>query len=348
MSQPLRFGPESLTIDLPTEAERISQRIRGCLAAAWRKGAVVALSGGIDSSIVAALCVRALGSGRVFGLHMPERDSSEETIKLSTSVSDALGIQSRLEEISVVLDAVGCYRRRDDAIRKVVPEYGPGYKSKIVLPSVTDSDSLRIYSVVVEAPDGSQTRHRLTTDAYLGIVAATNFKQRVRKMLEYYHADRLNYVVTGTPNRLEYDQGFFVKLGDGSADIKPIAHLYKSQVYALAEFLGVPEEIRRRPSTTDTYSLAQSQEEFYFSLPYQRMDLCLYGKNNGIPRDEVAAATGLTVEQVDRVFRDVDQKRKTTHYLHSSPMLVDHIPEVANSAHPRPLAGTTSMEGSRP
>jgi NAD+ synthase len=347
MSQLTRFGPESLTIDLPAEAERISQRIQGCVAAAWRKGAVVALSGGIDSSVVAALCARALGSGRVFGLHMPERDSSEETIKLSTSVSDALDIQSRLEEISVVLDALGCYRRRDDAIRKVVPEYGPGYKSKIVLPSVTDSDSLRIYSVVVEAPDGSQSRHRLTTEAYLGIVAATNFKQRVRKMLEYYHADRLNYVVTGTPNRLEYDQGFFVKLGDGSADIKPIAHLYKSQVYAMAEYLGVPEAIRSRPSTTDTYSLAQSQEEFYFSLPYQRMDLCLYGKNNGIPRDEVAAATGLTVEQVDRVFRDVDQKRKTTRYLHSAPALVDHIPEVVNSAHPRPLAGTTSVEGSR-
>jgi NAD+ synthase len=347
MSQPTRFGPKSLTIDLPAEAERISQRIRGCLAAAWRKGAVVALSGGIDSSVVAALCVRALGSGRVFGLHMPERDSSEETIKLSTSVSDALGIQSRLEEISLVLEAMGCYRRRDDAIRKIVPEYGPGYKSKIVLPGVTDSDSLRIYSVVVEAPDGGQSRHRLTTEAYLGIVAATNFKQRVRKMLEYYHADRLNYVVTGTPNRLEYDQGFFVKLGDGSADIKPIAHLYKSQVYAMAEYLGVPEEIRSRPSTTDTYSLAQSQEEFYFSLPYQRMDLCLYGKNNDIPRDEIAAATGLTVEQVDRVFRDIDQKRKTTHYLHSSPALVDHIPEVANSAHPRPLAGTTSVDGSR-
>ena len=151
----------------------------------------------------------------------------------------------------------------------VCPEYGPDHKSKIVLPSVVDSDSFRLYSVVVQAPDGTQTKHRLTTESYLGIVAATNFKQRVRKMLEYYHADRLNYVVTGTPNRLEYDQGFFVKLGDGSADVKPIAHLYKSQVYALAEHLGVPEEIRTRPSTTDTYSLPQSQEEFYFSLPYE-------------------------------------------------------------------------------
>jgi len=180
------------------------------------------------------------------------------------------------------------------------------------------------------APDGTRTKYRLTPESYLGIVAATNFKQRVRKMLEYYHADRLNYVVLGTPNRLEYDQGFFVKLGDGSADVKPIAHLYKSQVYALAEYLGVPEQIRSRPPTTDTYSLPQSQEEFYFSLPYDRMDLCLFGKNNGVPVEDIAAATGLTGGQVNRVFRDIDQKRKTTQYLHLSPELPDDVPEISH------------------
>ena len=232
------FGPESLAIDLAAETERISQRIRAYLTATKRKGAVIALSGGIDSSVTAALCVRALGKHRVFGLHMPERASSPETIELSTAVSDTFGFDSTVEEIADALEAAGCYRRYDESVRKVVPDYGPGWKSKIVLPSVTESDVLRIYSVVVEDPDGNQSRHRLSTEAYLGIVAATNFKQRVRKMMEYYHADRLNYVTTGTPNRLEYDQGFFVKLGDGSADVKPIAHLYKSQVYALAEHLG--------------------------------------------------------------------------------------------------------------
>ncbi|MEN0069966.1 MAG: NAD(+) synthase, partial [Propionicimonas sp.] len=255
---------------------------------------------------------------------------SPETLRLSRSVSDGFGFDSELEEISGLLDAAGCYRRQDDAVRKVVPEYGPGYKFKIVLPSVIDSDALRLYSVVVQAPDGSQTSHRLSTEAYLGVVAATNFKQRVRKMLEYYHADRLNFVTTGTPNRLEYDQGFFVKLGDGSADIKPIAHLYKSQVYALAAYLGVPAEIQQRPSTTDTYSLAQSQEEFYFSLPYQRMDLCLYALNNAVPIEAVATATGLEVGQVERVYRDIEQKRRTTAYLHEPPFLVCPVDEVGH------------------
>jgi NAD+ synthase len=328
------FGPASLRIDPEAETARIAESLTAYLTQSRRRGVVVALSGGIDSSTVAVLCVAALGKERVFGLHMPERESSSETVVLSRLLADWLGIDSALEEISPILEAAACYQRRDEAIRKVCPDYGPGWKSKIVLPSVTGSDGFRLYSVVVMAPDGTQTRHRLSPESYLGIVAATNFKQRVRKMLEYYHADRLNYAVSGTPNRLEYDQGFFVKLGDGAADVKPIAHLYKSQVYAVAEYLGIPEEIRSRPPTTDTYSLPQSQEEFYFSLPYGLMDLCLFGKNNNVPIEDIAAATGLTTQQVNRVFRDIDQKRKTTQYLHLPPKLATGVPEIRHTLKP--------------
>src|SRR5690606_18316048 len=212
--------------------------------------------------------------------------------------------------------------RRDEAMGRVIPEYERDGKAKLVLPGVVESESYRLFSVVAQAPDGRIVKERLPLTEYLQIVAATNFKQRTRKMVEYYHADRLNYLVLGTPNRLEYDQGFFVKNGDGSADVKPIAHLYKSQVYQLAEALGVPEEIRSRPPTTDTYSLPQSQEEFYFSLPYDRMDLCLYAVDNGVPAAEVAAALELTEEQVERVFADIASKRRMSRYLHAAPQLV--------------------------
>ncbi|TKJ38252.1 MAG: NAD(+) synthase [Planctomycetes bacterium B3_Pla] len=325
------FSSEALKLDCATETEKIARSLREVLSRRFKKrGIVVAMSGGIDSSVVGALCVRALGKERVLGLLMPERDSSEDTLRLSRLITEHLEMPTVCEDITGVLEAVGCYKRRDEAIQSVVPEYGPSYKCKIVLPSVLDDERYRIFSVVVQSPEGEQTKVRLTPAAYLGIVAATNFKQRTRKMLEYYHADRLNYAVSGTPNRQEYDQGFFVKLGDGAADIKPIAHLYKTQVYQMAEFLGVPEEICRRPPTTDTYSMQQSQDEFYFSVPYDKMDLCLYGKNQGVSPGDVAAAAEMTAEQVERVYRDIDAKRNATRYLHTPPLLVDKVEEISS------------------
>ncbi|MGM0577450.1 MAG: NAD(+) synthase [Myxococcota bacterium] len=107
----------------------------------------------------------------------------------------------------------------------------------------------------------------MPADANLQLVAAASFKQYVRKMMEYYHADRLVYAVVGTPNRLERDQGFFVMGGDGAADVKPIAHLYKTQVYALADWMRLPDEVSFRAPTTDTCSMDQNQEEFFFSVP---------------------------------------------------------------------------------
>jgi NAD+ synthase len=197
-----------------------------------------------------------------------------------------------------------------------------------VLPSILETERLNVTLLTVQSPAGASSTVRLTPGAYLQIVAATNYKQRVRKMTEYYHADRLNFAVAGTPNRLEYDQGFFVKQGDGAADFKPIAHLYKTQVYQLAAHLGVPGEIRRRPPTTDTFSLPQTQEEFYFALPYDRMDLCLYAFNHGVSAAEAAPAAGLTPVQAERVFKDIEAKRRATRYLHARPLLVEPVKEV--------------------
>ncbi len=324
-----QFTKDILTLDPEKEVNKITSRIRELLAKQLkRRGLVVALSGGIDSSVTTALAVKAIGSERVIVLLMPEQHSADETLDLSSMVADHFGVQKVHEDISDILETLGCYKRYDHAVQQVIPAYGQGWKSKIVTPNVIEHKGFNLFSIVAQSPDGDIVKKRLPLKAYLEIVAATNFKQRTRKMLEYYHADRLNYAVAGTPNRLEYDQGFFVKLGDGAADVKPIAHLYKTQVYQLAEYLEVPQEIRKRPPTTDTYSMPQGQDEFYFSLPYDRMDLCLYGKNHQILPDVVAQAIGLEPAQVQRVYADIETKRSTTRYLHLPPLLIDDVPEI--------------------
>lgn len=331
MTKPVICANDLLKIDAATECARIEAAIREqMMQRLRRRGVVLGLSGGIDSSVCAALAARALGRERVLGIFMPEQDSSDESLELGQLVAGFLGIATELEIISGILEAAGCYRRRDEAIRSVVPQYGPGWKCKLVLADVLSGAQYALTTLVVESPEGVRSKYRLSGSAYSQIVAASNFKQRTRKLLEYYHADRMQYAVIGTPNRLEYDQGFFVKNGDGAADLKPIAHLYKSQVYQLAEFLQIPDEIRRRPPTTDTFSLEQSQEEFYFALPLKQMDLCLFGKNNGINTAEIAAAAGLTEVQVQKVYSSIEAKRRATSYLHLSPLLVDKIAEITH------------------
>ena len=266
------FSAAVLQFDAEAEAERICGAIREqVLRQLRRRGVVLGLSGGIDSSVTAALCARAFGPQTVLAVLMPEKDSDPESLRLGHLVASRFGLSTVTEDIEPMLAAAGCYERRDSAIRKIVPDFGPRWGCKVVIANSLKGAGYNITSLVVQSPDGVQQKLRMPLDVYLGVVAATNMKQRTRKQIEYFHADRLNYAVAGTPNRLEYDQGFFVKNGDGAADFKPIAHLYKSQVYRLAEHLGVPEEICRRPPTTDTWSLAQTQDEFYFSLPYALM-----------------------------------------------------------------------------
>ncbi|GIK82829.1 MAG: NH(3)-dependent NAD(+) synthetase [Alphaproteobacteria bacterium] len=325
---PRPFGPHVLELDLDAEVRRIAAWFLDVVGKRLRRrGVVVAMSGGIDSSVCAALAVRAFGPGRVLGLLLPERDSSSLSSQLGRRLADHLGIEAVCQDIAPTLEAIGCYQWRDDAIRSVVPEYGPGWKNKIVIAGGT-AGVPNHFRLIAQDPAGSTRDIRLPAKAYLQIVAATNHKQRIRKTLEYFHADRLHYAVVGTPNRLEYDQGFFVKNGDGSADVKPIAHLYKTQVYALARHLGLPPEICDARPTTDTYSLPQGQDEFYFGLPYEQMDLALWARNHGVSAAELARALGTSEERAADALRDIDNKRRTTAYLHARPVLCESIAEL--------------------
>lgn len=317
-------------IDYCAEADRIAEWMRHAVGRDLRRrGVIIAMSGGIDSSVCAALAVRAFGTDKVFGLMLPEQDSSSFSEDRATVLADHLGIKYAVENIAPTLAALGCYRWRDDAIRVLFPEYTSEWKNKIVVAGQKEG-AFNYFKLVVQTPAGEIREVRLPPREYMQIVAATNYKQRIRKTVEYFHADRLNYAVIGTPNRLEYDQGFFVKNGDGAADVKPIAHLYKTQVYAMARFLGLPDEICNAAPTTDTYSLAQSQEEFYFALSYNKMDVALWAYNHGIDVAELGAHLGLSAEQASFVYNDIAAKRQTTRYLHARPRLVEPVAEVSD------------------
>jgi NAD+ synthase len=317
-----------LEMDNDRVIEHIVTRLRSILSKdVGRRGFVCAMSGGIDSSVSSSLCVKALGKDKVYGLMLPERDSSGFSTARGRQLAEHLGIKYEVFDIAPALDGIGCYKWRDDAIRKVFPQYGEGWKNKIVISGGLEGQ-INHFQLVVQTPSGEMKQERLGLKEYLQIVAATNHKQRIRKTVEYFHADRLNYAVIGTPNRLEYDQGFFVKNGDGSADVKPIAHLYKTQVYALARHMQLPKEICDAIPTTDTYSLSQGQDEFYFALPYAQMDLALYALNNGYSAEELAPVIGVTVQQAQNVFRDIEAKRRATRYMHLKPVLVEPVTEL--------------------
>lgn len=320
----MSFHKQMLDLDPGKETNRIVAALReNAVNVMRRRGAVLGISGGVDSTVVLALCVRAFGADNVLAIMMPERESSPDSEGLAREAARQMGITPILEDITPALDGLGCYDRRDRAIRQVFSEFNgaEGYTVKIGLPqNLLDEDSLNAFSITIVDPVGNQKTRLLPPREFRDIMAASNLKQRTRMAILYYHAEQRNFAVIGTANKNEHDQGFFVKHGDGAVDIHAIVHLYKTQVYRLAEYLGVPEEIRKRPPTSDTYSAPSTQQEFFFRLPFEVMDLLWFAQERGAPIEEVAKAMNLTEEQVQRAHRDFTRKHRSTDYLRMAPV----------------------------
>lgn len=292
-----------------------------------RRGVVIGVSGGVDSAVCLALAVRALGPSRVQPILMPERETDHAATARAAALCADLGVEPIVEDIGPALEAIGCYQRRDSAIKEVFPDYGSGYRQKVTIAEdLTGRDRVNYFNLTISSPDGIEERRRLSASVHSRVVAATNMKQRTRKMVEYFHAESRNFAVLGTPNRLEHELGFFVRGGDGLADLKPIAHLFKTQVYALGAHLHIHESILRQPPTTDTYTLPQTQEEFYFALPYGEMDLLLWAWLHDVPPRQAAAVLGLAPPQVERVYRDIQLKRRAAARGLSGAQLVEPVP----------------------
>jgi len=318
----LEFSKNILVIkDIEAEIARITDRIRqNILFDLKRKGAVVGISGGIDSSVSLALAAKALGPDKVLGIMLPEKESSSNSVILARELAEKFGVDTLVEDISEALKGFGCYKRRDEAVKRVFPDFDPQtYKCKIGIHQTGIKQNLPpVFYLTIISPSGEEHKKVIPLKEYLQIVAASNFKQRSRMAMLYYHAESLHYAVVGTANKHEIEQGFFVKHGDGGVDLMPIGYLYKTQIYQVAAALGIPESIIKRPPTTDTYSAEQTQEEFFFQLPFKDMDLLWYAFENGYPVSEVAPEMNLSEKEAEHIYANFTRKQRTTEYLRKS------------------------------
>lgn len=317
----MRFDRNVLKIDCEKETRRIEEFIKEQVHSKFnKKGAVVGLSGGVDSSVTAALCVRSLGHDKVLGIILPEKESNPISEECAKVLANKLRIKTIKRDITSILEAFGVYSVREKIVEENISHFKPGYPFRLVMPgNILKSKQLNVPCLEVKDKKGCITSELLSADDYLTMVAATNIKQRARMALLYYYAEKGNYLVAGTTNMTEYLLGFFVKYGDGGVDIEPIRHLYKMQVYQLADYLGMPKAIIARDPTPDTFSFPISDEKLYFRLPYRMLDLLLYAWHEKIPLSKVEKALDLDLEQVKRVFRDFQVKDSIAKYLRNNP-----------------------------
>ncbi|MEN8251034.1 MAG: NAD(+) synthase [Bacteroidota bacterium] len=312
----MKFDLDVLKIDPAQELEQLSEFIIEQVKAFRKKGLIVGLSGGIDSACIAAVGVHALGKDKVVGLILPESESNQISSEYATKHAQALGIEHRQVNITSTVDSVVQYKWRDEFIQKLIPEYKPGYKYNITLPTdLLERASFSFYRLQVQMPDGELKSKRLTHEELLTLTSFANIKIRARMLHLYAEAERRNLLVAGTTNRTEFILGDFCKYGDGGTDIEPFTHLYKNKIYQLSEHLGVIQEIIDRPPSPDTFSLPVSDQEFFFRIAFDKLDYLLYAWEHEVPAEEAAKVLDLSEEAVGRAFNDFASKYRATAHL---------------------------------
>ncbi|WP_041446467.1 NAD(+) synthase [Pseudothermotoga thermarum] len=228
------------------------------------KGIVVGISGGLDSAVTAALCVKAIGSEKVFGLIMPERDSSKDTVKDAKLVCEWLKIPFKVKSITPILRKIGVY--------KLFPP------ARLFPRSFQERYVLNKWRKLSQDPFIDDLLSK-GNDQFLKGLAFYRIKHRVRMCLLYFEAEQRGYAVASTENKTEYLTGLYVKWGDDCGDISPIAHLYKTQVFDLAKKLDVPEKIIAKAPSPDL--IPGIDDEFALGMSYQELDQILVAIETG-------------------------------------------------------------------
>jgi NAD+ synthase len=315
------FNLEVLKIDPVQELDKLAKFIVNQVRAVFRrKGVIVGLSGGIDSACIAAVAVHAIGKDRVIGLVLPESESNPISSEYAIKHARALGIEHRQIDITHTVDSVVKYAWRDKFLQQLIPEYKPGYKYNITLPTdLLERASFNFYRLQVQLPDGEIKHKRLNQDEFRTITSFANIKIRARMLHLYAEAERRSLLVAGTTNRTEFILGDFCKYGDGGTDIEPFTHLYKDQIYQLSDYLEViPEIIDRQPSP-DTFSLPVSDQEFFFRIPFDKLDYLLYAWEHEVLTKDAAKVLNLSEDAVERAYKDFASKHRATAHLREVP-----------------------------
>ena len=265
---------------MSSEKDRIVDFIRDSVEKYDFKGAVIGISGGIDSAVVGKLLTEALGRHRVYGLLLPERDSSKGTIADSVLVSDFLKIDYAIKPITPLVRRLGVYRMKPPAgifPRRIHERYTESAWNSTDKPYIND----------LKTSGGAENRKNL---------AYYRTKHRLRMVRMYFEAEKRGYAVAGTTNLTEMLTGFYIKWGDDSSDIEPIIHLYKTEVYKLAEEIGILRKIiEKQPSPDIAPGIT---DEYALGISYEKLDRILEKLQNNTPLPEERSEDVLKVKEI--------------------------------------------------
>jgi NAD+ synthase len=306
------FTRNVLAIDAAGTADRIEQSLRAeVLGALHRKGVVVALSGDLDSAVVATLAVRALGPMRVLGLLLPERGTPPERTARACTLAASLHIETASEDLDAALEGTGYFRRFSAALAKALPGVDLTWRTRLSFPPQTEEGRLNVSLLTAEAPDGTRRSARLSSPVLLELVSVMRLRQRVRAALVAVQAERRHFAVAASPGRFEPAPGLPLELPPAGT-LEPTAQLYATQVHALSRYLGLPDDLRAASVWPDP-----------LPLPPEHVDLCLYALNNHLPSEEVAKALGVAPRRVEQTFRVLEAKQRTASCIVGSAPLFD-------------------------
>ena len=287
-----------------------------------KKGVAVGLSGGIDSAITAALCTKSIGSEKILGLILPEKESDVNSKNLALQIAEKYNIETKSIDITNILESFGVYENKERIVKEKFPNYNEKCKYRVVVPPKLENN---IGMPFLEILDNENTLHKLKISSFdfLNLTAATSIKHRVRMTMLYNYAEKNNFAVVGTTNKTEYLQGYFVKYGDGGSDIEPLVHLYKTQIYEIANFLKLPEKIINQDASPDVWSFKTSDEEFFYAVPYNIVDLILYARERNLSINDISKFSNLSSEKIEKLIQFQNQKQSKSQTMRENPHSID-------------------------